>query len=95
MEIYEEIKSELIHRFNQKAKSLNKISTNATGLKKLEQLAKKFDKNNINKLQKTINETINEILDERNVEFKDGEKDAFISYINPTVKDLLIKYLKN
>lgn len=95
MEIYEEIKSELIHRFNQRAKSLSRISSNASGLQKLEQLAKKFDKSNINKLQKIINDTINEILEERQVEFKEGEKDAFISYINPTVKGLLIKYLKN
>lgn len=95
MENYEEIKSELIHRFNQKAKSLNRVNRNASGFQKLEQLAKKFEKNNINKLQNAINNTINEILEERNVEFKNGEKDAFISFIKPTVKDLLIKYLKN
>lgn len=67
---------------------------NAEGLDKLNAWSEKFGKTP--DFSKSIIDKLNEILEKENVNFKDDqEKNTFIEFINPTIKDLITKFIRN
>ena len=90
----ENIKSELILEVDKLLNlSENKISGNP-GLGKLKAMAEHMGK--ADNFSHKIVDLLNEILAKNNVEFKDEkEKDNLIEYLNPTIKELIQKFILN
>ena len=90
----EKIKNELISEVeNLLSLSENKIGGNS-GLGKLKAMAEHMGK--ADNFSHKIIDLLNEILEKNNVEFKnDKEKDNLIEYLNPTIKELIQKYILN
>lgn len=78
---------------NQFQKNENKFR-NTKGLDKLNAWSEKFSKTP--EFSELIIDKLNEILTKENVDFKDeNEKNEFIKFINPTIKDLITKFIRN
>ena len=90
----ENIKSELILEVEKLLNlSENKIS-GSSGLDKLKAMAEHMGK--ADNFSHKIVDLLNEILAKNNVEFKDEkEKDNLIEFLNPTIKELIQKYILN
>ena len=90
----ENIKSELILEVDKLLNlSENKISGNP-GLGKLKAMAEHMGK--ADNFSHKIVDLLNEILAKNNVKFKDEkEKDNLIEYLNPTIKELIQKFILN
>lgn len=90
----ESIKSELIKEvellFNKRENQLRKTE----GIHKLTALSEKMGK--ADGFSHLIIDKLNEILEKRNIEFEtEKEKGEFLEFINPTVKDLIIRFIRN
>ena len=90
----EKIKNELISEVEKLLNlSENKIGGNS-GLGKLKAMAEHMGK--ADNFSHKIVDLLNEILAKNNVEFKDDkEKDNLIEYLNPTIKELIQKFILN
>ena len=90
----ENIKNELILEVEKLLNlSENKIS-GSSGLDKLKAMAEHMGK--ADNFSHKIVDLLNEILAKNNVEFKDEkEKDNLIEYLNPTIKELIQKFILN
>ena len=90
----EKIKNELISEVEKLLNlSENKIGGNS-GLGKLKAMAEHMGK--ADNFSHKIVDLLNEILAKNNVEFKDEkEKNNLIEYLNPTIKELIQKFILN
>ena len=91
----EKIKSELISEVNKMINSNPDKFKKSMGLTdKLDMWSKKIG--NADDFSKKIIDKLNEILNKHSVKFKDdSEKNDFLKFINPTIKELIVKNIKN
>tara|TARA_R110002051_G_scaffold306845_2_gene377634 strand:- start:603 stop:884 length:282 start_codon:yes stop_codon:yes gene_type:complete len=90
----ERIKQKLITEVENQFQKQENQFRKAEGLDKLNAWSEKFGKTP--KFSELIVDKLNEILEKENIEFKnEQEKNEFLEYINPTVKDLITKFIRN
>lgn len=90
----ERIKQKLITEVENQFQKQENQFRKAEGLDKLNAWSEKFEKTP--KFSELIVDKLNEILEKENIEFKDEqEKNEFLEYINPTVKGLITKFIRN
>jgi hypothetical protein len=91
----EAIKNELIREVENLINSTNNPVQSASGFGKLEALGNHLS--NVDDFTKKITDKLNEILNVKNIRF-DGEngeeeKNELISYLKPTITELIKKYI--
>lgn len=90
----EEIKNELIRKVENLLRLNENKMRRAEGLDKLNAWQEKFDKTP--DFSKLIVDKLKEVLVENKIDFKDeNDKNDFLEYIKPTVKELVVKFMKN
>lgn len=96
MKNYLEVKNELIRRVEKKLLTQKKPSKKHEGLGGvIEFLEDKFDEKRLKLGLDLINDTLNQILEERKIDLEGEEKEKFIEFIKSTVTNLMIKIIKN
>lgn len=88
------IKEELEKEINLIIESNNDSFKNTSGLQdKLKMWSTKLG--NVEDFGETITKKLNEILEKHNIKFKDeNEKNELILFLNPTIRELIIKNIK-